>query len=84
MPDDDLTRTALDLIERSKGLHHAGGVPWWEAPLPRRWHRCWAQTVGFADGYICRCACGAVSHGGGRWAGRNARRKLARSWRTGR
>ena len=27
-------------------IEHRGGVPWWKAPLPRRLHRCRAQTSG--------------------------------------
>lgn len=75
-----------DLDLNVPGFHHVGGVWWHEAPLPRRWHRCRAQSTGFISGagYISRCACGAMSRDGGPWFNRNERRKRAHAWRTGR
>jgi len=57
-------------------VHHLDGVRWWEAPLPRRWHRCRAQTRGRwgHDTSVRRCACGAIDLGLG-WGQKNARRK---------
>jgi len=56
-------------------VEHLDGVSWSEAPLPRRWHRCRAQTRG-RTGFILvrRCACGAIDLGLG-WDQKNARRK---------
>ena len=56
-------------------VEHLDGVPWSEVPLPRRWHRCRAQTRG-RTGFILvrRCACGAIDLGLG-WDQKNARRK---------
>lgn len=44
-------------------IDNKGGVPWWEAPIPRRWHRCSAQsTLQLSDSStVARCACGATS-----------------------
>ena len=57
-------------------VHHLDGVQWWEAPLPRRWHRCRAQTLGRTNGTpVRRCACGAMDIGGLGWGEKNARRK---------
>jgi hypothetical protein len=61
-------------------LLHADGVPWWDAPLPRRWHRCRVQTQGWHD-YIHlaeRCACGAIRLERGEWQQRNERRHRGR------
>jgi hypothetical protein len=61
-------------------LVHLGGVPWWEAPIPWRWHKCFPQTVGWlTDTYVERCACGAISGHGARgyWMERNSRRRAA-------
>lgn len=49
------------------------GIPWHEAPLPRRWHRCsvWSLNI-----FGARCACGACwfeAH----WCDRNARRRAS-------
>lgn len=41
---------------------HLGGVPWFEAPIPRKLHRCKPQTRGYINYFtlIERCACGAI------------------------
>jgi hypothetical protein len=41
--------------------------------MPRRLHRCWAQTVGFVGfSRVERCACGAIRMGAWRmWSERN-------------
>jgi hypothetical protein len=59
------------------------GVWWHEAPAPRRWHRCRAQTRALMTSavdrrplYIERCACGAIREGArGLWWERNNRRR---------
>jgi hypothetical protein len=61
-------------------VHHRDGIPWHQAPLPRRWHRCRPQTSGWirADRFE-RCACGAGRFdGAGPWLDRNSRRKEER------
>lgn len=60
---------------RHEELH---GLPWYRAPLPRRWHRCQSQQSGWVTNwtFVEHCACGAIRFdGGGRWMGRNSRRK---------
>jgi hypothetical protein len=62
-------------------LEHLNGVDWVDAPLPRRWHRCWAQTRGwFGLNIVERCACGAAKPGwSNRWINKNERRRERRS-----
>jgi hypothetical protein len=57
-------------------LDHQDGIPWHEAPLPRRWHRCKPWTVGATTtlGLVQRCACGAV-YVNGHWYNKNQRRR---------
>lgn len=59
---------------------HKDDVPWSEAPLPRRLHRCEAWTVGVdrRDGKIetvHRCACGAINIDRLGWMEKNSRRR---------
>lgn len=59
-------------------LEHLDGVPWWEASVPRRWHRCRVQSRGHISlsDYVERCACGAIRRGGDRpWLNKNERGK---------
>jgi hypothetical protein len=57
---------------------HVGGLPWHEAPRPRRWHFCRPQTFGWIGfDQVDRCACGASRANGGRWVRRNSRRRDA-------
>lgn len=57
-------------------LFHKDGVPWHDAKLPHRLHRCTAQTVGVhLFRKIERCACGASRADGRFWSGRNQTRK---------
>ena len=59
------------------GMAHRDGVWWNDAPVPPRWHRCWAQTTGFFEGRrVERCACGAIRYSGDGvgWTDRNSRR----------
>jgi hypothetical protein len=62
------------------------GIPWDQAPIPPRWHRCWPQTTiahplaGPAID-IGICACGGVSVGasiGPTWTRKNYRRRYTR------
>lgn len=53
------------------------GVSWDQHPLPRRWHRCWAQSWGSVGPFrlVERCPCGGTRlDGKGRWLYRNRRR----------
>lgn len=53
-----------------------GGVLWYEAKVPRRFHRCYAHMTGLASfKMVERCACGAIRIDGDRWMEKNARRK---------
>jgi hypothetical protein len=56
-------------------VEHRDGLPWWDAPKPRRWHKCAAQTSGTVNNFeqVDRCACGAIRRNGGRWFERNSR-----------
>jgi hypothetical protein len=64
--------------ERDLGIAHRHGIPWFRAPIPRRWHRCTVWTSG-RTGAFClveRCACGAIRlDGEDSWIQRNSRRK---------
>lgn len=65
---------------------HRDGIPWDQAPLPRRFHWCRAWTVGYSPalGRVERCACGAHAYGSmGGWSGKNSRRRAARSAGSG-
>lgn len=68
-------------LESRTVIANLDGVFWGDAPLPRRWHACWAQTRGWDradDGLmvIFRCACGAIrALGDPRWSDKNSRRK---------
>ena len=58
--------------------HHRDGIPWHDAPIPRRWHRCQVQTYAFVNyfTFIERCACGAIRmENRSPWMDRNSRRK---------
>ena len=62
----------------SNDIKHLDGIPWHEAPLPPRFHRCKPQTkgwVGFSQ--VNRCACGAIKDVGTQrgWCEKNSRRK---------
>jgi hypothetical protein len=57
----------------STDAQHLDGVPWYEAPVPRKWHRCKPQTRGYYNlSFVQRCACGATWMRGG-WVGKNER-----------
>lgn len=65
-------------------MEHFHGVPWHEAALPRRWHKCFPQTVGWVGYYgltpVHRCACGATRTNPGfladtGWQSKNERRR---------
>lgn len=68
-----------DLVVKLTNEHRTYSVDmilWYEAPLPRRWHRCWAQTADASfSPSVRRCPCGGVSLDYGRWVGRNSRRR---------
>lgn len=57
---------------------HLDGVPYWEAPIPGRFHKCWVQTLGWVQHVrrVDRCACGAIRlFPWPEWTERNSRRK---------
>lgn len=62
-------------------VFHLDGIPWNEAPVPRRWHRCWIQTWGYAGvtfhPIVNRCPCGATRFPtiSEHWSDRNTRRR---------
>lgn len=54
----------------------AEATVWYNAPKPRRWHRCQVTTSGrVSDGTLVeRCPCGGIRlHGDGPWMERNSR-----------
>lgn len=64
------------------GMKHRNGVPWYQAPIPSRWHRCRPWTSALDDlTRVDRCACGATRLGGSehRWLERNERRNVRRA-----
>ncbi len=69
------------LDTRTTGLeapHHRDNIPWYDAPIPRRWHKCapWTSGVTRNLNTVDRCACGAIRLGAGRpWMERNSRRQ---------
>lgn len=63
-------------------VEHKNDLPWWQAPKPRRWHRCTPQTSGVASSgrFYERCACGAARIDGyGPWMEQNSRDESRRS-----
>jgi hypothetical protein len=69
--------------DRSVEMEHRDGLSWWEAPVPRRLHRCKPQTRGYLNWFtfVERCACGAIRMDGSHWMDRNSTRKRRRvSW----
>ena len=70
----------LDLWMHDQPDGHRDGIPWYQAPIPRRLHWCqpWTTgTVGPID--VGRCACGAIltTPGEEGWTARNSRRRSA-------
>lgn len=65
-------------------IRHRDGIPWYEAPVPRRLHRCTWQSSGWVGFHqIVRCACGAYYDASRkRWFDRNQRNTKAKlRWR---
>jgi hypothetical protein len=60
-----------------RDVRHQQGIEWFDAPIPRRWHRCRTWSRGVVNGRLVeRCACGAIRLDGyGGWMDRNDRRK---------
>jgi len=59
-------------------IEHLNGIPWFEAPIPRRLHHCRIQTRGWINylAKIERCACGAIRMNNDKgWSDKNSRRK---------
>lgn len=69
-----------NFIKDEFGILHLNGVPWYDAPIPRRFHRCFVQTDSrnFLTNSVQRCACGGVRFGFHYlWMDKNSRRKSA-------
>jgi hypothetical protein len=67
-----------DLFGQKYEIEHLDGLSHYEALVPPKRHKCWAQTRGWIGGgftRIERCPCGAVRLGGssGYWDERNTR-----------
>jgi hypothetical protein len=66
-------------------VKHTFGRPWWQAPLPKKWHRCKAWSIIIMpDASVERCACGGIRIDHRMWVERNQRRHpmVIRSDRT--
>jgi hypothetical protein len=49
-------------MNSSVEIRHHNDIPWYDAPIPRRWHKCKPQTWGWIEfTYVERCACGAIN-----------------------
>ena len=61
----------------STSIRNLDGIPWHEATIPPRFHKCSPQTRGNTSaGRVERCACGAIRLGPfDQWMERNSRRK---------
>jgi hypothetical protein len=68
-----------DQLEALQAEMIAGqAAAWYNAPLPRRWHRCRPHNTGIVSGRLVeRCACGGIRLGGPPrpWLERNQRRR---------
>jgi hypothetical protein len=64
------------LSEDRPEVVHVDGIPWYEAPLPWRWHLCKAQTYGSTRIFFSveRCACGAIRLNKRYWVDKNSRK----------
>lgn len=62
-------------------IDNLDGIFWDVAPIPRRWHRCWAQTRGRINYFtrVDRCPCGAINIDSTGWGDRNRRRPSDRA-----
>lgn len=57
---------------------HRDGQPWHRVTPPRRWHRCWTQTLELGDDLVWmhRCPCGAQRASNTHmWVSKNSRRQ---------
>lgn len=72
----EVWRKGRELDARLRASMHRDGVAWYDAPLPRRWHHCFAQSS--LNG-VQRCPCGAMNRGAG-WAFKNERRNGIPFW----
>lgn len=72
-----MTESEYEAHDMDHMIRHLHGIPWHAAPVPRRFHRCWAQTVGYVNLFwiMERCACGALRRDGDRWENKNSRRR---------
>lgn len=65
--EDEDSRIQLTPDMNRLAVRHLDGVPWHDAPVPRKLHRCFAQTIGDESDLlgivrtIERCACGSIS-----------------------
>lgn len=59
-------------------VHNLNGISWIEAPIPRKWHKCWVQTWGWTGYFnkVYRCACGAISNDRKVWIEKNTRTRV--------
>lgn len=66
------------VITPSVEVEHVDGIPWYDASIPRKIHRCKPQTRGYYNwvNYVERCACGAIRlYKNDRWIDKNSRKR---------
>ena len=73
----DFISARLDEDEAAMAAMFKARPPdWYDAPLPRRLHRCRPASSGNVSAtFVERCACGAIRLNRGPWDERNSRRR---------
>lgn len=67
----------MSMFDLDVDMKHKDGIEWFDAPLPPRLHKCFAQTEGWIGfDQVLRCACGAMRNPrfGKTWMDVNSRR----------
>jgi hypothetical protein len=80
---DDLSAFAAARLDEDEAALADEATAWYNAPVPRRWHRCHVVTSGrISTGALYeRCACGGIRRNGGPWMERNSRRRDRPEWK---
>lgn len=72
--DEDGLQRVFEILEDRENKN---GLWWYQAPLPRRWHKCspWSSCWINLFDRVERCTCGAIRYNKGTWHEKNSRRK---------